>query len=76
MLNTLDAKSVNSPKVYTRPLVISHQPIRFETAHSWNKGVGNKNPSGDGNGGINYPNEPRPQKPGTGPGSGKGNGNG
>jgi hypothetical protein len=63
----------NSSKSYTRPQVLSHQPIRFETAHSWNKGVGNKNPSSNGNGGVHYPNDPRPQKPGTGPGSGKGN---
>lgn len=63
-------------KESVRPLVLSHQPIRFETAHSWNKGVGNKDPNGNGNGGINYPNEPRPQKPGTGPGSGGGNGKG
>jgi len=58
------------------PIVLSHQPIKFETAHSWNKGVGNKNPASDGNGGVNYPNDPRPQKPGTGPGSGGGNGKG
>ncbi|MFS0637968.1 hypothetical protein AB1K84_18860 [Mesobacillus foraminis] len=49
------------------PLVLSHQPIRFETAHSWNKGVGNKNPNSDGNGGKNYKNEPRDGKPGSGP---------
>lgn len=55
---------------YISPKVLSHQPIRFETAQSWNKGVGNKEPGGDGNGGINYPLDPRPQKPGTGPGSG------
>jgi hypothetical protein len=60
---------------YVSPKVISHKPIKFETAHSWNKGVGNKDPNSDGNGGINYPLEPRPQKPGTGPDSDKpGNG--
>jgi hypothetical protein len=58
---------------YVSPKVLSHQPIRFETAQSWNKGVGNKDPNGDGNGGINYPLDPRPQKPGTGPGSGNPN---
>lgn len=63
-------------KITISPLVLSHQPIKFETAHSWNKGVGNKKPSGNGNGGVNYPNDPRPQKPGTGPGSGGGNDNG
>lgn len=51
---------------YERPVVLSHQAIRFETAHSWNKGIGNKSPSGDGNGGENYPNEPRPGKPDSG----------
>lgn len=49
------------------PLVLSHQPIKFETAHSWNKGRGNKNPKGDGDHGNHYPNEPRPGKPGPGP---------
>ena len=38
-----------------RPLVLAHQPIRFETAQSWNKGKGNLNHPGKGNGGINYP---------------------
>jgi hypothetical protein len=52
----------NVTNMYTRPLVVSHQPVRFETAHSWNKGVGNKHPDSNGNGGINYPNDPRPSK--------------
>ncbi|MEX2461058.1 MAG: hypothetical protein WD469_07105 [Paenibacillaceae bacterium] len=52
----------NMKNSYTRPLVVSHQPVRFETAHSWNRGVGNKNPGGDGDGGIQYPNDPRPSK--------------
>jgi hypothetical protein len=50
---------------YISPKVLSHQPIRFETACSWNKGVGEKVPCG--NGWVNHPNDPRPQKPGTGP---------
>lgn len=44
---------------YTRPLVVSHQPVRFETAHSWNRGVGRKI-SDDGN--PKYPHDPRPSK--------------
>ena len=58
----MEKKVCSVMNTYTRPLVVSHQPVRFETAHSWNKGVGNKNPSGDGNGGISYPNDPRPSK--------------
>lgn len=42
-------------KLYTRPMVLSQQPVRFETAQSWNKGHGNLNHPGTGNG-INYPN--------------------
>jgi hypothetical protein len=55
-------ESQSLPNIYTSPIILSHEPVRFETAHSWNKGVGNKNPSSDGNGGINYPNDPRPSK--------------
>ena len=66
-------------KLTVSPLVLSHQPIRFETAQSWNKGKGNLEHPGTGNGGINYPNDPY-----TGPrhdnggdkGGGKGKGNG
>jgi hypothetical protein len=42
-------------KRYTRPQVIAHQPIRFETAQSWNRGQGNLDHPGKGNGGVNYP---------------------
>ncbi|NOU97314.1 hypothetical protein GC093_29400 [Paenibacillus sp. LMG 31456] len=49
-------------KIYIRPMVLSHQPVSFETAQSWNKGKGNKNHKGNGNGGINYLNDPRPSK--------------
>lgn len=59
-MNTIENKVLVNE--YTRPTVLAHQSIRFETAHSWNKGVGNKDPNGDGNGGKNYPNEPRPEK--------------
>ncbi|NOU87857.1 hypothetical protein GC102_19070 [Paenibacillus sp. LMG 31460] len=58
-------------KLYERPMVLSQQPVRFETAQSWNKGHGNLNHPGTGNGGINYPNPPY-----TGPHNGNGGGNG
>ncbi|WP_309121671.1 hypothetical protein [Paenibacillus sp.] len=37
------------------PKVISHQPIQFETAQSWNPGKGNLNHPGTGNNGSNFP---------------------
>jgi hypothetical protein len=61
--------------IYFRPLVLQHQEIRFETAHSWNKGVGNKTPGSDGNGGEHYPLEPRPAKKDHKDNSNNGNGN-
>ncbi|SEC07920.1 hypothetical protein [Paenibacillus sp. GP183] len=30
----------HEPKMYSRPMVVSHQPIRFETTQSCNKGNG------------------------------------
>jgi len=45
-----------------KPMVLSHQPVRFETAQSWNKGNGNTKHPGKGNGGINYPHPPRNPK--------------
>ncbi|MDR6878674.1 hypothetical protein [Bacillus sp. 3255] len=45
-------------KPYARPMVLSQQPVRFETAQSWNKGRGNLDHPGKGNDGINYPNPP------------------
>lgn len=38
-----------------RPMVMDHQPIKFETAQSWNSGKGNLDHSGTGNGGVNFP---------------------
>ncbi|TVY05619.1 hypothetical protein [Paenibacillus cremeus] len=58
----MDEVTSYTTKAYSRPVVLKHQPLRFETAQSWNKGVGNKNPSSNGNGGVNYPNDPRPGK--------------
>ncbi|OXM85204.1 hypothetical protein CF651_16530 [Paenibacillus rigui] len=49
-------------KKYSSPQILSHQPIRFETAQSWNRGKGNKDHPGHGNGGIHYPLDPRPSK--------------
>lgn len=42
-------------RLYTRPMVLSQQPVRFETAQSWNPGSGNLNHTGIGNDGINFP---------------------
>lgn len=60
---------------YEAPAVISHQPIRFETAQSWNRGRGNLVHPGKGNGGIHYPNDPY-TGPRRGNKGGKGNGKG
>ncbi|MFP3123381.1 hypothetical protein OH784_11600 [Ectobacillus funiculus] len=62
----------NAPKMYTRPMVLSSQSIRFETAHSWNPGTGNQiNPGG--NLGEKFPSSnPNPTPGGAGaPGKGK-----
>jgi hypothetical protein len=69
------------PKAYQRPMVLDHQPIRFETAHSWNKGHGNRHHHGNGNGGIHYPHPPytgphHGEDTGGGNGKGKGHGKG
>jgi hypothetical protein len=72
------SKEINSEaKQYAKPMIVSHQPIRFETAQSWNKGKGNLNHPGTGNGGINYPLPPYtgPHQ-GNGGGHGRGKGNG
>ncbi|MDR7000623.1 hypothetical protein [Neobacillus niacini] len=69
-------------KVYTRPLVLSHQPIQFETRHSWNPGKGNS-PDEDGNGGIRFKGDDNKNSQpcgagdaGNGNNTGNGNGNG
>jgi hypothetical protein len=67
-------------KVSRSPLVLGHQPIRFETAQSWNKGHGNVDHPGTGNDGIHYPNDPytgprHDNGGGKGKGKGKGKGN-
>jgi hypothetical protein len=67
-------KILNKSDNHAKPKVLAHQPIMFETAQSWNKGHGNLDHPGNGNGGIHYPNEPytgpRP-KPWHGGGGGK-----
>ncbi|PHA03100.1 hypothetical protein COE51_01785 [Bacillus pseudomycoides] len=50
----MKTKNQNRQKSYTRPMVLSSQPIRFETAQSWNCGQGNKDHPGNGNGGPNH----------------------
>jgi hypothetical protein len=62
----------------SQPLVLSHQPIKFETAQSWNPGKGNLDHPGTGNDGVNWPpNNPNPTPGGAGtPGQGGGKGRG
>ncbi|MDQ0975385.1 hypothetical protein QFZ31_005263 [Neobacillus niacini] len=66
-------------KAYKSPRILSHLPIRFETAQSWNKGHGNLEHPGKGNDGIHYPNDPytgpRPDNS-DGPGNNNGKGKG
>ena len=46
---------MNHRNAYQPPQVLRHEPIRFETAQSWNRGRGNLDHPGTGNGGVNYP---------------------
>ncbi|MGG1399988.1 hypothetical protein ABE288_19530 [Bacillus salipaludis] len=63
-------------KVYSKPLILSHQPIQFETRHCWNPGIGN-DPDSNGNGGIKFPNDSNPNTTPCGAGTtGNGNDNG
>ncbi|UOY93324.1 hypothetical protein MUG87_04140 [Ectobacillus sp. JY-23] len=68
---------MQATKTYEKPVVMHSQAIRFETAQSWNKGHGNLDHPGTGNGGVNYPNPPYtgPHNGGNGGGNGKGKGN-
>lgn len=50
--------NVEEKAVYSKPMILDHRPIRFETAQSWNKGHGNRKHWGTGNGGIHYPHDP------------------
>lgn len=64
-------EKISDSVVYSRPQVLVHQSIVFETAQSWNRGRGNLDHPGTGNDGINYPLDPWP-----GPHNGNGGGNG
>jgi hypothetical protein len=74
----MNLKHIKNTAAYQRPEVLSHQPVRFETAQSWNPGRGNLNHPGTGNDGVNWPpNNPNPTPGGAGtPGKGHGNGKG
>jgi hypothetical protein len=48
-------KSIKSPGSKVIPLVLSHQPIRFETSQSWNRGRGPVAPDKGESDGDNYP---------------------
>lgn len=48
--------------VKSRPLVLSHQPIQFETSQSWNKGHGPVSGDPGKSDGDKYPHEPYPDK--------------
>ena len=67
-------KSVGEKAKYSKPMVLDHRPVRFETAQSWNPGVWKSEHPG-GNNGINWPNgNPNPTPAGAGtPGNGNGN---
>ncbi|RCW42214.1 hypothetical protein [Paenibacillus prosopidis] len=43
---------------YHAPKVLKHQPIRFETSQSWNKGHGPVSGDPGKSNGDNYPHEP------------------
>lgn len=47
--------SVEEKEKYSRPMVLDHSPVRFETAQSWNPGKGNDDHYGTGNDGDNWP---------------------
>ncbi|OCT11058.1 hypothetical protein A8709_04995 [Paenibacillus pectinilyticus] len=42
----MDNEGADRPKRYTRPLVLSQQPVRFETAPSWHEGQGHSDHAG------------------------------
>lgn len=41
-------------EVYNRPMVLTHQPIRFETSQSWNRGRGHSEDDSGKSFGDNY----------------------
>ena len=51
-------------KSYSKPEVLDHRPIQFETSQSWNKGHGPVSGDGGKSNGKNYPHDPyKPKKP-------------
>lgn len=51
-------------KLKGQPLVLSHQPIQFETSQSWNKGHGPVSGDDGNSDGAKYPHDPfEPKKP-------------
>ncbi|WP_430786399.1 hypothetical protein VBD025_13705 [Virgibacillus flavescens] len=49
---------------YQKPVVLHHQPIRFETSQSWNRGRGPVSGDGGNSDGKHYPHDPyKPKKP-------------
>ncbi len=45
-------------KINGQPLVLSHQPIQFETSQSWNKGHGPVSGDDGNSDGVKYPHDP------------------
>lgn len=72
----MKSESKEKTKLYSTPIVLDHQPVKFETAQSWNPGRGNQDHPGHGNGGVNFPpGNPNPTPGGAGtPGKGHGKG--
>jgi hypothetical protein len=53
----------NLKKDYESPMVLSHQPIRFETSQSWNRGHGPVSNDGGKSDGDHYKHDPyKPKK--------------
>ena len=48
---------------YATPVIMSLLVEKASAAQSWNKGKGNQDHPGTGNGGINYPQPPQPPRP-------------
>lgn len=51
-------ESNTEQKGYEQPLVLSHQPVRFETSQSWNQGHGPVSGDPGKSDGDSYPLEP------------------
>jgi hypothetical protein len=52
-----------SKETYKKPEVLNHQPIKFETSQSWNKGRGPVSGDNGNSNGQHYPHDPyKPKK--------------